>query len=143
YGVAVTGLGYAVNFSGLEPAYDTLTVNGNGGTDAMTVGNNSPTNITGTTTTTYSRPENIFHSLTIQGAAGGSSEVVVSDDANFTLTDTALTRSTGGTVTLDSVAQAALTGGASVNSFHVLNWTGSASLNGVGNSDTYQIDFKG
>jgi hypothetical protein len=36
-GVAVTGLAYTVNVDGLEPAYDSLTVNGNGGNDTATV----------------------------------------------------------------------------------------------------------
>jgi hypothetical protein len=36
-GVAVTGLGYTVNLAGMESAYDTLTVNGNGGNDTATV----------------------------------------------------------------------------------------------------------
>jgi hypothetical protein len=33
---AITGLGYSVNITGMEPTYDTLTVNGNGGNDGLT-----------------------------------------------------------------------------------------------------------
>jgi hypothetical protein len=142
-GVAVTGLGYTVNLAGMDPADDTLAVNGNGGNDTITVGNNSPTITTPSGTAAYPRPENVFSSLTIQGGAGTSTQVVLTDDADFTLTDTSLTRSTGGTMTLDNIARAKLTGGASVNKFHLLNWTGTADLDGVGNSDSYQVDFKG
>jgi hypothetical protein len=142
-GVAVTGLGYTVNLSGMDPAEDTLAVNGNGGNDTLTVGNGGPTTTTTAGTTTYARPENAFSSLTLQGGAGTSSQVVVSDDADFTLSDTALSRSTGGTITLNNITQANLTGGAGVNHFHVLNWSGTANLDGAGNSDTYQIDFQG
>jgi hypothetical protein len=182
-GVAVTGLGYTVNFDGMDPAYNSLAINGNGGNDTITVGNNSPVTITGTSTTspgssatpgtttttttsgattttttttitndttagttttttsvktTYARVENSFKSLTVQGGAGGSSDVVVSDDADFTLSDTALTRSTGGTISLNNVARANLTGGLSDNHFHVLNWSGTASLNGAGGYNTLQ-----
>jgi hypothetical protein len=139
-GVAVTGLGYTVNLAGTVPAYDTLTVNGNGGNDTFTVGDDGFSTIFSTGTATYPRPENAFSSLTLQGGAGSSSQVVVSDDADFTLTDTALTRSTGGTITLDNIARAQLTGGASGNHFHVLNWSGTAELVGLDNSNTYQID---
>src|SRR5262249_23572800 len=67
-----------------------------------------------------------------------TSQVVVSDDADFTMSDTALTRSTGGAITLNNVARASLTGGASDNHFHVLNWSGTASLDGGGGSNTLE-----
>jgi hypothetical protein len=138
-GVAVTGLGYTVNLTGMEPAYDTLTLQGNGGNDLFTVGNNSPR--TNVTSAGYARVENAFSSFTIQGAAGSSSQVVVSDDADFTLTDTSVTRSTGGAITLHNIAKVILTGGAGANRFTVLNWSGDADLDAMGNIDTLQADW--
>jgi hypothetical protein len=74
---------------------------------------------------------------------GGTDTVVVTRDANMSLTDTSLTVGTDTHYTLVGVQQAQLTGGAGANSFTVSNWTGTADLDGVGNSDTYQIDFNG
>ena len=74
---------------------------------------------------------------------GGTDTVVAANNANFTLTDTLLARSSGGSFTLDSIELAELTGGSNANSFSVSNWTGTATLNGAGNSDTYTVDLKG
>jgi hypothetical protein len=67
---------------------------------------------------------------------GGTDTVVSTNDANFTLSDTTLTRSTGGTFTLQQITQARLTGGASANTFDVSGWTGTATLDGQGGGDT-------
>jgi len=74
---------------------------------------------------------------------GGTDTVVAANNANFTLTDTLLARSSGGSFTLDSIELAELTGGSNANSFSVSNWTGTATLNGAANSDTYTVDLKG
>jgi hypothetical protein len=74
---------------------------------------------------------------------GGTDTVVAANNANFTLTDTLLARSSGGSFTLDSIELAELTGGSNANSFSVSNWTGTATLDGAGNSDTYTVDLKG
>jgi Ca2+-binding RTX toxin-like protein len=72
--------------------------------------------------------------VTLTGGAGND-RVVSVNDADFTLTNTLLTRSTGGTFTLSGIEQAALTGGAGNNSFTVNGWTGLATLTGGGGAD--------
>ena len=72
---------------------------------------------------------------------GGADTVVATNDANFTLSDTALTRSSGGTLALTSVEVATLTGGASANTFTVSSWTGSAALAGAGGNDAYTVNL--
>lgn len=71
---------------------------------------------------------------------GGVNRVISSNDANFTLTNTFLTRSTGGTFGLQGVTRATLTGGASANTF-TLGWTGVADLNGAVGGDTYIVNL--
>jgi Ca2+-binding RTX toxin-like protein len=71
---------------------------------------------------------------TLAGGAGND-RVVSSDDANFTLTNTLLIRSTGGSFALSGVERAALTGGAGNNSFFVSGWTGATTLTGGGGAD--------
>jgi hypothetical protein len=77
--VAITGLGYTVNTTGLEPLYDTLTVNGNGGNDTATIA-------TGT-----ANPDNVFAGdfngrLNLIAFEHGS--VTVNGNWNGTLNDT-------------------------------------------------------
>jgi hypothetical protein len=67
--------------------------------------------------------------VTLDGA-GGTDRVVSANDADFTLADTALSRSAGGSFVLASIEQAGLTGGAGGNRFVVSAWTGSATLDG-------------
>jgi Ca2+-binding RTX toxin-like protein len=71
---------------------------------------------------------------TLTGGAG-TDRVVSADDANFTLTNTSLIRSTAGTFTLNGIEEASLTGGAGDNTFTVTGWTGSATLAGGGGAD--------
>src|SRR5262249_39564949 len=59
-----------------------------------------------------------------------SDRVVSANDADFTLTNTQLVRSTGGTFTLAGIERAALSGGAGANAFTVTNWTGAVTLDG-------------
>jgi Ca2+-binding RTX toxin-like protein len=67
---------------------------------------------------------------------GGSDSIVASADIGFTLFDTGLVSTSGGLISLASVDQASLTGGASDNTFTVSNWTKVADLDGGGGSDT-------
>ena len=76
-------------------------------------------------------------SATLNGG-GGTNTVVSRDDASFTLSNSLLTRSTGGSFTLRTITRAFLTGGPSANSFTV-GWTGRAVLNGGLGGDTYSI----
>jgi hypothetical protein len=68
---------------------------------------------------------------------GGNNTVVASDDGDFTLTDTSLGRSKRGTLRLESIQTAKLTGGPGDNTFNVSNWTGNATLDGKGGNNTY------
>ena len=72
--------------------------------------------------------------VTLTGGAGAD-QVVSTDDADFTLSNALLTRSTGGTFALAGIEQAALTGGAGNNAFTVSGWTGAATLAGGGGVD--------
>jgi hypothetical protein len=74
---------------------------------------------------------------------GGVNEVVSANDADFTLSNTNLTRSTGGDFTLQGIGEATLTGGASANTFTVSGWTGTVDLNGSGGGDDYRITLNG
>ncbi|MFO0928639.1 MAG: calcium-binding protein [Gemmataceae bacterium] len=71
---------------------------------------------------------------TLDGA-GGTDLIVSSNNANFTLTDTSLTRSTGGNFTLVSIEAASLTGGAGNNVLNAGAFTGRLTLNGAGGND--------
>jgi Ca2+-binding RTX toxin-like protein len=75
-------------------------------------------------------------SMAVTLTGGGGNDTVVSvNDANFTLTNTLLSRSTGGSFTLSGIKQAQLTGGTSANSFTISGWTGAATLTGGGGAD--------
>ena len=73
----------------------------------------------------------------------GSDEIRATANASFTLSDTSLGISTGGSVALSSVDRATLTGSAGANSFGVSNWSGQATLRGLGGDDAYTVDFVG
>ena len=72
--------------------------------------------------------------VTLAGGAG-SDRVVSVDDANFTLRNTLLSRSDGGSFALNGIERADLTGGAGNNTFTVTGWTGQATLAGGGGAD--------
>jgi hypothetical protein len=80
------------------------------------------------------------HAAILDGA-GGFNEVVSTNDANFTLSNTSLTRSTGGVFALQGITRATLTGGPAANTFTVSNWTALAQLDGAGGGDDYRIDL--
>ncbi|MEX0676450.1 MAG: ubiquitin-activating E1 FCCH domain-containing protein [Pirellulales bacterium] len=70
----------------------------------------------------------------------GADQVSVVGDANYTLTNSSLTRSAGGTIDLVNVQIASLTGGAGANRFTVESWNGSlVSLAGLAGNDSYII----
>jgi Ca2+-binding RTX toxin-like protein len=72
---------------------------------------------------------------TVDGG-GGTDLVVSANDASFVLTDTSLSRSTGGTFTLASLEKAQLTGGASANILNAAGFSGSVTLSGLGGNDS-------
>jgi hypothetical protein len=67
---------------------------------------------------------------------GGTNTVVVNRDTNFTLSGNTLTLANGGTFTLVNIQNVLLTGGPSGSTFDVGGWTGSATLTGVGGTNT-------
>jgi hypothetical protein len=67
---------------------------------------------------------------------GGTNTVVVNRDTNFTLTANTLTLASGGTFHLVNIQNVLLTGGPSGSTFDVGGWTGSATLTGVGGTNT-------
>jgi Ca2+-binding RTX toxin-like protein len=73
---------------------------------------------------------------TILHGEGGADTVVATRDASFTLSDTLLSVSGGGTHTLDGIKAARLTGGIGANTFTIGAWTGQATLNGSTGTDT-------
>jgi hypothetical protein len=76
-----------------------------------------------------------YNPATLTGG-GGSDTVTATRDANFTLSDSLLTPSNGGSFTLSGIANAVLTGGSSNNNFTVSGWTGDDTLTGGGGTDT-------
>ncbi|HZZ44157.1 MAG TPA: right-handed parallel beta-helix repeat-containing protein [Tepidisphaeraceae bacterium] len=74
-------------------------------------------------------------SVQINGG-GGTDTIASTDDTNFTLTDSSLTRSDGATFALSGISNANLTGGSSDNTFDVTGWHGSGTLSGNGGTDT-------
>ena len=72
---------------------------------------------------------------TLAGAAG-IDRVVSANDADFTLTDTSLVRSTGGAFTLSGIERATLTGGLGDNVLDASAFTGSVTLAGGEGNDT-------
>ncbi len=80
---------------------------------------------------------------TLTGPSGSTNTVIASNNSNFSLSDTLLTRSGHGNLQLQNIQNATLTGGAGANTFTVKGWSGNAALNGVGGNDTYDITFTG
>src|SRR5262249_56813557 len=69
--------------------------------------------------------------ISFQGG-GGNNTFVGSADVNFTLADSGVTSSAGGTIQFSQVEAADLTGGASNNTLDLSRWTGTGSLPGGG-----------
>src|SRR5262245_20222024 len=65
----------------------------------------------------------------------GSDSIIAAQDANFTLTNTSLTISPGGSVNLSGIEQANLSGGNSPNVMDASTFTGSVTMNGQGQDD--------
>ncbi len=75
---------------------------------------------------------------TFNGGAG-SNTVEVSNNADFTLTDTEV-ESGGLSLTLNLITSAKLTGGSSNNAFDVSAWSGAATLSGSGGTDSLVVE---
>ena len=71
---------------------------------------------------------------------GGTDTLVSTDDTNFVLASNSLTRSDNVSFTLNGIAQAILTGGASDNSFDISTFVGPVTIDGgVGTNDYNRI----
>lgn len=87
--------------------------------------------------------DNIFNILswsktaTINGA-DGNDKLASSGNVNFTLTNTSLTRTTGGAIGLASIEEAELTGGAGNNTLSATAFSGNVKLDGSAGNDTLQ-----
>jgi hypothetical protein len=77
--------------------------------------------------------------VTFMAASGGNNLIRANADANYVLGDTGLAIGGLGTVTLANVANANLAGGPSNNLFTLSNWSGFATIDGGGASDTVQV----
>jgi len=75
---------------------------------------------------------------------GTASAVQATTTGNMLLTDVLLNASNAmGTVHLSNIKVATLSGSAGDNTFTVTDWTGTATLDGAGNGDTYTVNLKG
>ncbi len=113
-GHLVLGTGGTVDFSGID----------------FTVLQGSPT------------AQNVFNigggtgAVSLVGGESGIDQVRVVADADFTLDDSAVLLSDGTTIHLSDITKATLVGGPSDNAFDVSGWTGYASIDGAGGTDT-------
>ncbi len=76
---------------------------------------------------------------TLTGGGEVDTVVAINDIANFGLSDTQLNRTGFGTLTLDAIEVARLTGGASANAFTLSSFTGDATLSGLEGADTLNL----
>jgi hypothetical protein len=67
---------------------------------------------------------------------GGNDKLIAAGNVNFTLSDTSLTRSTGGALTLSSIEEAELIGGAGNNLINAAAFTGRVKIDGAAGNDT-------
>jgi Ca2+-binding RTX toxin-like protein len=102
---------------------------------AVTFGNSELVTLTGGAGHNRFTVSDWFAAATLVGG-GGIDTVGSGNDANFTLINTRLTRSTGGSFTLAAIEQAHLTGGAGNNSINAGAFTlGNVILDGAGGND--------
>jgi hypothetical protein len=153
--VQVTGDGIVVGTFQASAITGQITVNGNGGNDYLSInssiaikaalnggtGNDTLVAGAGNDTLTGGGGNDIFN---VSGSTGsdtltqgsGTGTVISNVDTNFTLTNTLLTQSNGGSFSLSGITNAVLTGGPGNNTFNVGGWTGPATLIGGGGTDT-------
>jgi fibronectin-binding autotransporter adhesin len=70
---------------------------------------------------------------------GGTDEIRVTRDADFTLSAGSLVISVGLPIGITSIETAALTGGAGNNTFTLMGWEGNATLSGLEGADIYRV----
>jgi len=144
--VTVSESGYSsYSLTGTSATNATLTYGGN--TDVL-IGGNISLQLLGAASghQTFS-VTNYSGTVTLDGA--GNADIATSitlDTGNLTLAGNVVTESNGatGTITLQNINTLGLYGGAGANNFTVNSWSGSGAitLNGMGGSDNYIINFQ-
>jgi hypothetical protein len=117
------------------PGDDTIDVLANNGDTLIQGGGGNDTFVVGSSSAATARMLKTINFPLMLDGGSGSNRLVVTDDADFTLSDWNLQLSTGESYGLASIQQAALTGGTGDNTFDVSAWTGAATLNGGGGLD--------
>ena len=105
---------------------DSVTINFGDYADSLTIGD----------TTGFD-----LNKLTVNGGDGDDT-IAISRDADMTLIDDGLTVGTE-TIILDGIESATLTGGGAGNAFVVNDWSGEATLGGLGGDDSYAFGVGG
>ncbi len=72
---------------------------------------------------------------TLNGGSG-TDRLQLTQDTDFTLANSSLTRASGGALTLAGIEDAGLTGGSNANTFDLTGWSGTASLDGLDATNT-------
>ncbi len=114
---------------------DTFNVQAIDGDTLVEGGAGNATFIVGSSDSAAARTAHAISGPLMLDGGGGINTLVVTADANFTLSDSSLQLSTGGTYGLEAIQQAVLTGGPGDNVFTIDGWTGNATLNGGGGND--------
>jgi hypothetical protein len=113
-----------------------IRIYGQGGNDAIQLTDQGiPSYVatgTGNSTITLTGPSG---AATIAGGTGLNT-LAITDNTNYTLTNTSLTTADGTNLTLSGIGAANLTGGSGNNSFDVSGWTGAGTIAGGGGTDT-------
>jgi|GEM_PF-2410024 len=157
--VHLTG-GASANTFAVSGSPKGLTLDGQGGTDILSVTDDVASLYLSDTLLTRTGRENVnFQSIesalltggasnnvfdlsdwsgtgTVTGGTGTDSLLATNDIASFVLSTTQLTRTGHGALTLSAIEAAVLTGGAGDNSFDVSGWTAAGTIDGVDGNDT-------
>ena len=118
---------------------------GNNATQTMTLSGVQTANLTGGSSSNTFTVSGWSGHGSLTGLAGSTNTVVAVNNANFTLTNTQLTRTGASDLQLTNIANAVLSGGVGVNTFTVDgdSWTGHATLNGIAGNDVYNLTLSG
>jgi hypothetical protein len=106
-----------------------------GGSGNISLANIENTNLTGGAGNNTFDVSGWSGTGTMSGA-GGTDTIKATDNTNFAILDARLSRTGFADLTLTSIGNFALTGGAGNNTFDVTGWTGTGSLDGSAGTDT-------
>jgi hypothetical protein len=114
---------------------NTFNVQAIAGNTLVRGGTGNDTFIVGSTSAATARAVRTIPAPLMLDGGGGTNQVSVAADVDFTLRDWNLQLSTGDSFGLRSMQQAVLTGGPTDNTFDVSAWAGTGTLNGGGGLD--------